>query len=520
MPKPQASTTTVNIRPEVSILSVFPHLNYRPWFALAEFVDNSIQSYMSSRNQLEKVEGNDFKLVVSIEFSPLENGKIIIRDNAGGIHTNDYQRAFKTAAIPADRSGLSEFGVGMKSAACWFAKYWSVRTNALGEELERFVELDVDKIVREAIEELESIEVPAQTNRHGTEITLRDLHSIPQGRTIGKIKEHLASIYRGFIHEGLLDLRFNDERLIYTQPPILNARYHRLEVGDPVHWRKDIELDFGSGLRVYGFAALREIASTSAAGFALFRRGRLIQGSQDEGYRPEQIFKKSNSFTYQRLFGELHVEGFEVTHTKDGIKWAEHEEIFLEFLKQQLDDWPLPLLDQAEGYRARLKADDLTKGARSALDSTADAIQRNVPAVVDKQLRSPTSDNPPPKGLLTATLATERIIEFLVRGTKWRVTVQLTTDPNVSDWLSIADQPPMERDNDGTLVRQLGIRVSLLHPFMDRFSGPEPEKIEPILRIAAALALAEITAREGGVTKAGVIRLFVNDLLRNALSNA
>jgi hypothetical protein len=36
----------VNIRPGVSVLSVLRHLNYSPWFALAEFVDNAVQSFI------------------------------------------------------------------------------------------------------------------------------------------------------------------------------------------------------------------------------------------------------------------------------------------------------------------------------------------------------------------------------------------------------------------------------------------------------------------------------------------
>ena len=35
---------------------------------------------------------------------------------------------------------------------------------------------------------------------------------------------------------------------------------------------------------------LREKASTQEAGFALFRRGRVIQGSFDDGFRPEYHF--------------------------------------------------------------------------------------------------------------------------------------------------------------------------------------------------------------------------------------
>src|SRR5207237_4652856 len=124
-----------------------------------------------------------------------------------------------------------------------------------------------------------------------------------------------------------------------------------------VEWKKDIDFDFGLGLRAHGFAALRETASTSEAGFALFRRERLIIGSADEGYRPETIFGKSNSYRYQRLFGELHLEGFEVSHTKDGFRWDENEQPFLDLLREHLDTDDLPLLRHAEAHRARRSSD-------------------------------------------------------------------------------------------------------------------------------------------------------------------
>src|SRR5438477_12020167 len=112
---------SVSIRPGVRVLSVLRHLNYKPWFALAEFVDNALQSYLDYRRVLSKVEGKDFKLKVSISIQPEDGGRIVIRDNAAGIHKADYSRAFRAAEVPADSSGLSEFGMGMKSAACWFA---------------------------------------------------------------------------------------------------------------------------------------------------------------------------------------------------------------------------------------------------------------------------------------------------------------------------------------------------------------------------------------------------------------
>src|SRR5205823_5211700 len=126
-------TEVINIRPEVSILSVLSHVNYTAWFALAEFVDNSLQSFLDYRGELLSADGAAYKLRVSIEIDTYDRGRITIRDNAAGIHESDYERAFRPAAVPLNRNGLSEFGMGMKSAACWFAQNWTVRTTALDE---------------------------------------------------------------------------------------------------------------------------------------------------------------------------------------------------------------------------------------------------------------------------------------------------------------------------------------------------------------------------------------------------
>jgi hypothetical protein len=105
----------------VSILSVLRHLNYRPWYAIAEFVDNAVQSFLSRREHLQHAEGDGFRLAVAIELEPGEGGRLVVRDNAAGIAEIDYARAFRPAEVPPDRTGLSEFGMGMKSAACWLA---------------------------------------------------------------------------------------------------------------------------------------------------------------------------------------------------------------------------------------------------------------------------------------------------------------------------------------------------------------------------------------------------------------
>lgn len=466
------------------------------------------------------MEGEDFRLKVSIEIETSDEGRIIVRDNAAGIHEEAYARAFRPAEIPPDRSGLSEFGMGMKSAACWLAPRWTVRTSALGESIERTVSFDIEEIVRDDLEELTVETRPISTNVHFTEIILYSPHKLPQGRTIGKIKDHLASIYRVFSREGLLSLYFDNELLSYPEPKILSAPYHKSESEPPRTWRKEISFDFGLGLKAHGFAAIRETASTSSAGFALFRRKRLIQGSADEGYRPEYIFGKSNSFIYQRLFGELELEGFDVSHTKDGFRWDENEEIFLQFLKDELKEGALPILDQAANYRVRPKPADLKKGAEKAIQSTAEVIRREVPPVLAQQLITSPEILPPPETLLQAEMISDREITVEINDVLWQINVELSTDPAVSDWVSISDLPAANSGENNTSARQLKIRLSLAHPFMDRFSGADADRIEPILRIAAAICLAETSARESGVRSAGTIRRNINDLLRNALAKS
>jgi hypothetical protein len=497
----------------VSILSVLRHLNYRPWYAIAEFVDNSLQSYLDHRAELERLHGPDWKLRVSVELDSSEGGRIVIRDNAAGIHEADYRRAFRPAEIPPDRSGMAEFGMGMKSAACWFARAWTVRSSALGEPVARIVHFDINQIVNDRLEELDVKVEPATPTEHFTEIILEGLHRVPQTKTVAKIRQHLQSIYREFLRSGVLELKFDGEPLSFEEVPILRASFYKTPDVEPVEWKKDINFDFGLGLKVHGFAALRGTASTSEAGFALFRRGRLIIGSADEGYRPEAIFGRTNSYRYQRLFGELHLEGFEVTHTKDGFRWEEHEEIFLDLLRELLDAEPLPLLRQAEQFRARLKPEMLQPAAEKAVEQTAATIEREVPPVVLHQIEEgPEQQEPPAELPPAAPPQTLRRIMIDIRGTRWEITIELATDPGIGSWLTVS-----EHETDGDTCR-LGLRLALAHPFMERFAGSDPDRLEPLLRVAVGLGLAQTTARMSGVRMAGTIVRNLNELLRDALS--
>ena len=503
---------TVNIRPGVSVLSVLRHLNYRAWFALAEFVDNSVQSYLSSKAQLEAVEGSGFKLKVSIDIDAAAPARIVIRDNAGGIAQQDFPRAFRPAAVPPNRTGLSEFGMGMKSAACWFSSRWTVRTKALRDEKVRLVKFDVARIVTDQIEELEIEEATEDKNAHYTEVVLEDLHHVPVKKTVSKIKEHLTDIYRVFIRNGVLELRFNGEALVVEEPSVLVAQYVRDPDGESKRWRKEINFDFGDDLKVRGFAALRDPGNYSRSGFALFRRDRLIQGSGDEGYRPPLIFGQPGSFRSLRLFGELYLDGFEVSHTKDGFRWDENEQPFLELLKEHLDDDDLPLLRQADNYRAIAARGERAKAAKEAVERTTTALSESLPSIIVEVAEKEPVETPSISLQQQNTLASKEI-SFKFRHEDWTIKIELSDDPAESQWLAISDV--VDQPNS---TRVIEIRLSMTHPFMVTFAQTDPDDIEALLRVASAMALAEVLSRRGGVRLAGTVRRNVNDILREALS--
>ena len=523
------SSTDVNIQPDVGVLSVLPHLNYRPWYALAEFVDNSLESYLANKPDIDRIDSNGAKLFVEVTIDSSDGGKISVRDNAAGIYQHEYQRAFRLADPPPHKGGLSEFGMGMKSAACWFGTRFSVRSSALGEAVERTVTFDIDDIVRTKSAILPVATKTETANHHYTEILISQLHHPPQTRTITKIKDHLASIYRVFIKEGILVLRFRsldiDEVLSYTEPEILTAppadslvrKYHL--TAEPLLWRKDIDFDLGIGMKVVGFAALRRRASTAQAGFALFRRKRLIEGSGEDSYRPQEIFGASTTAPYQRLFGELHLKGFEVSHTKDGFQWDENEEPFLDLLRDHLNSMPLPLIDQARdalyGTLRTYAPTTLSDAVSEALKNTGDILRATAPPVLGKQMRAVPGGHPPPASLPEAKESWKEEFDLEISWSSWKVTVEVTIDPSVNEWIRVFDAGTDEKD-----VRRVGVSLSLSHPFMERFVGPDHDRIRAFIRLAAAIGLAEITAREAGGRLAGEMRRNINHLMSDALSTA
>ena len=94
----------------------------------------------------------------------------------------------------------------------------------------------------------------------------------------------------------------------------------------------------------------------------------------------------------------------------------------------------------------------------------------------------------------------------------WLISIELSYDTSLNDLLEVGPHLIKEPSTEPN-VKQIGIRLSLIHPFMVEYAGTENIKIEPILKMAAAMGLAEIVAKESGAKTQGEIRRNFNQLI-------
>lgn len=508
------SIETVSIKIQTGVYGQFRNLNNKVWFALGEFVDNAVQSFENNKDALNKANNYKYQFEVRINID-WESDVIKIYDNAAGIDNKNFHRAFEPANIPIDNTGLHEFGMGMKTASIWLANFWSVETAALNEIELRYIEFDLQKVLDEKREELKVKNTYKEKSKHFTEITLSQLSlNAPSVMQMEKIRKHLSSIYRKFIRKGDLKLFINDVELTYDEPEILNAPYHNDSIGKPILWKKEINFSMGK-YKVNGFIGILNTMSTSEFnGLSLFRRGRVIEGSHDEKYRPKVICGQIGSPRHKRIFGELELEGFAVSFNKGSFQEQEDIEILMDAIKIEISAKNFDLYSQAQEFRPMKTKDDNVKIAKSIV-STMKKITKNenFEEKVDTSIREIENKNRASKNehLSKTTIVIEDHEELIpIKGEKYKLKFDYISEPLITDLYSF------QEEKDEFFYKKAIIKINLSHPFFTRYENfISHDNYEPIINIIRALVLAELYAPSQGTKGAGNVRLNFNNFLRN-----
>lgn len=508
----------VSIKFKPGAYGVYRSLNNKPWYALAEYVDNALQSYIDNKELLLKL-NPQYQLRISIDISK-EDDLIRIYDNAGGINYDNFLRAFEPANIPIDNTGLSEFGMGMKIASIWFCDHYKVRSSYIGEKMERSVHFDLNKVIKEEKEELDVINNNTCNEKsHFTEVTLTKLSKnapTNQGLQLQKIQDHIASIYRKFIRKGELILEFNGEPLKYNESEILDESWYNDPNSKKIYWKKEVHFEQDK-YSFTGYIALLKEMSGINSGLSLFRRGRVIKGSHDEKYHPKILCGQPGSPRDKRLFGELELDGFNVSFEKGSFTELEELDNLLELVKLELQSDNLSILKQGDHYRKvkssiekRSLAEQVVKSIKKKEDSEEykKTLRKTVNSITPSYLQKAENESNKIDQLKTDILdKIDHRINF--NGIEYVINFEIIHDKGFENLYTLNTRS----NNDGTTA--VNSRINLEHSFFANHTIFEnKESFEPIISIIKGLIISELFSQTQGTIMGGNLRMNLNKILK------
>lgn len=508
----------VSIALKPNVYSTFRNLNNTVSNTLGEYVDNAVQSYLNNRELLLSIDPK-YRLEVTITVD-WEQKSIVIEDNAAGIDADNYERAFEPAHVPIDDTGLNEFGMGMKTASVWLANKWRVYTKALGEPVQRYTEFDLHKVTTEGREELIVTENPMSIERHFTRIELTELSNhAPTSNQMDKIRRHLSSIYRKFLRNGEVVIIVNGVKLEAPSFDILNAPYYKNPKGNSILWKKDINFEAGE-YKARGFIAILDKIQNGANGLVLMRRGRVIVGGGDERYFPQVIFGSPGNFRYKRLFGELELEGFEVTFNKNGFRDEEDLYAFMEALRDELRNDGFNFLAQADNYRQRDREQysDIAKNVTKALNKESKPKQlTRLVQETETKINNQEHIQQSEQLIQQAERLGGNSESFMLGKELYTLNIELVSENDSDSIYSVTMGDTGSKDKtlfDAIESKLVTCKINIAHPFFihyDQFK--KGNDYMPIISVFKALTLAELMAPNYGVQSASKFRLLFNQNL-------
>lgn len=342
----------------IEVIRSYKRLSYTPWYALAEFVDNSTQAYFNNKEVLDKhFKKKGERLIVDINYDRGQN-RITIKDNSIGMSKTDLTSALKIGIPPANDGERSKYGLGLKTAACWFGNIWTIETKKLGETVGYSVVVDVEKVAEGDSHALTTQTFTKDPEEHYTIITITALNRQYRGKTLTKIKDFLTSMYRFDFDDIGLILKWQHRELQWEG---FNKRFYITQDGKP--YKKEISFEIGNK-KIHGWVGVLAKGSRKDAGFSIIQNKRIIKG-WPSAYKPDSVFGDqdlgTNDLINQRVVGELYMDGFAVSHTKDSILWQDDEE---EQINEQLGEACKDAMLLAQTLRVRAISDDKSEEYR------------------------------------------------------------------------------------------------------------------------------------------------------------
>lgn len=331
----------LDISPDMGMYRILPQQSYDYSFALAEFIDNSIQAFNNTDQNILKIDLEIF--TTEYDNAKLRN-TIIITDDGPGVGSKNLKDAFK----PANKTQaheLNEFGIGMKAAAIYFSDHWTMHTRSKGED-EFLIDFDLSKLLEEG--EKHVVAKPSEESTLdtlGTRITLHNVRKSINQDSAAVIVQRVSEIYRRFTSRESKQVEIwasvdgaksrklrcvvlEDNGVLISPKSVsrtVKGERNYYLVGEKRKWHKDFSFRTkvdGKEYKVKGFIyQLNRANEANNPGISVFRFDRLIVGltNEKDQFKPRKIFGAPNKHRAQRLYCEVDIDGMPVSYTKDRL---------------------------------------------------------------------------------------------------------------------------------------------------------------------------------------------------------
>ena len=377
----------VEISPGMGVYRQHQNYPYSVQTALAEFIDNSVQSYIDNQKAISIVDKEEKNLKIKISINS-QTKEISIIDNAGGVNRDNFPKAVKlgTDAEYPEKS-LSKFGLGMKTAANWFSGIWKIETSALYSTDKLTSEFNLDELERKGEKRITVFVGKEEAKKHYTKISIKkSLRMEPKKHYEEKVISHLKETFINFKDFLEIEIKYDGVMLEskrkgkatkgYFEPfeildcPVLSHNKKPINNKTKV-WKRRIELSYGDRSARGHFIIMKK-GSYLQPGIRLFRNRRVIEGTLISPNKPEAIFETAvNKYAGFRLYGEFHLENFELDFMK--TQFTKIDPLYQD-LKKELQKDP-SFIDQVKFYRAK---------AETEKPETEDSLDKEKPIIIKK----------------------------------------------------------------------------------------------------------------------------------------
>lgn len=520
-----------DIIPGIDVVNTFENQKTEIQFALGEYIDNSIDSYLKNKADLNKID-SDFRPFIDISFDAFGN-TIVIEDNCAGIHKDDEERAFSIGSTNPNDGDLGTYGMGMKVSSFWFCPNWELETKNINEKYKKTFKVNLKDVLQTGKTEDSSVKSDADPF---TKITLKNVYpgKVPTDtKKLANIQNYLSEMYRFMILDESITIRFNGKPLTYEPPEFFWKRYIDENEGDEITWAAEIPaFDLGTvdrdgkkiKLKTLGGLVYIKNRGTNKGqkGFSMFWKKRLVDGHPQRPWMPGtinydekelQIYGARNQYVAQRLEGYIHLSStFQVPSTKDGVRWEGTEEKLILELKKYLENATIYGDDSGKKYNFIRQCNKIPEIADDPVEpiNPDDLIDNIAPNDPDDVIIIPLDiddDEPEPDFFEDDN----KTYPVKYEGTIWEVDIK--TINKTDEKLYKIVKGPFGKEGDDK--RKVGLKINFGHSFY-RYHFPQndlKEQAEGVIRFCIALALAEAIAAESNGNQAAQVRLIFNQII-------